>query len=134
MYVCCKWTIGIANTHSGTFRSVTKKFKCPTCDHSFGSKWDQNRHFKKFPKNPEREITCKRCVDVGANVDVKGGIEGLVAHLQRDHGLKGQWICETCHKLYSSEKPLDNHIPKCKKTSKTEVSSNSEEMDQTDPD
>ena len=61
-------------------------------------------HFKKYPKNPEREITCKRCIEVGANVDVQGGMEGLVSHLQRDHALKGQWICENCHKLYASEK------------------------------
>ena len=62
--------------------------------HGFSSKWDQNRHFKKCPKNPEREITCKRCIKVGANVDVQGGMEGLVSHLQRDHALKQQWICK----------------------------------------
>ena len=37
-----------------------QKFKCASCDRGFGSKWDQNRHFKKCPKNPDREITCKR--------------------------------------------------------------------------
>ena len=56
-----------------------KKFKCASCDHGFGSKWDQNSHFKKCPKNPEREITCKRCIEVGANVDVQGGMEGLIS-------------------------------------------------------
>ena len=111
-----------------------KKFKCASCDCGFGSKWDQNRHFKKCRKNPEREITCKRCIEVGANVDVQGGMEGLVSHLQRDHALKGQWICENCHKLYASEKRLDNHMARCNKKSKTEVSSNSEEMDVTDHD
>ena len=111
-----------------------KKFKCTSCDRGFGSKWDQNRHFKKCPKNPLREITCKRCIEVGANVDVQGGMEGLVSHLQRDHALKGQWICENCHKLYTSEKRLDNHTSRCNKKSKTDFSSNSEETDVTDAD
>ena len=111
-----------------------KKFKCTSCDHGFGFKWDQNKHFKKCPKNPEREITCQRCIEVGANVDVQGGMEGLVSHLQRDHALKGQWICENCHKLYASEKHLDNHMARCNKKSKIEVSSNSEETDVTDHD
>ena len=111
-----------------------KKFKCASCHRGFGSKWDQNRHFKKCPKNPEREITCKRCIEVGANVDVQGGMEGLVSHLQRDHALKGQWIWKNCHKLYASEKRLDNHTTRCNKKSKTEVSSTSEETDVTDHD
>ena len=61
-------------------------------------------------------------------------MEGLVSHLQRDQALKGQWICENCHKLYTSEKRLDNHTARCNKKSKTEVSSNSEETDVTDHD
>ena len=71
---------------------------------------------------------------MGANVDIQGGMEGLVCHLQRDHALKGQWICENCHKLYASEKHLDNHMTRCNKKLKTEVSFNSEETDVTDHD
>ena len=75
---------------------------------------------KNAQRNQEREITCKRCIEVGANVDIQGGMEGLVSNLQRDHALKGQWICENCHKLYASEKCLDNHMARCTKKSKTE--------------
>ena len=62
--ICCLSVIEnrLSQEHSDQSH---KKFKCASCDRSFGSKWDQNRHFKKCPKNPEREITCKRCIAGG---------------------------------------------------------------------
>ena len=105
-----------------------KKFPCDACNQGFSSRYDMRRHFEKCPKNPERKISCKQCTSVGAHVDVPGGISGLITHCIQDHALKGDWLCTHCHRLYTSERRLENHILKCSNKNKvsTDLTSTSE--------
>ena len=53
---------------------------------------------------------CKQCSVQGKSVDVVGTEDGLVLHLQDEHNLRGDWLCENCHHLSQSEKCLENHL------------------------
>ena len=110
-----------------------KKFKCPFCTKGFGSVYDQNCHQVKCVQNPNRAITCKKCINKGTPVDVTGAEQGLVLRLQQEHSLKGDWLCIYCHKLYVSEKRFDSHFEKCKKACGKALQSSTEETtDETD--
>ena len=87
------------------------------------------RHFLKCPKNPDRNISCKQCSDVGADVDVEGGSCGLVKHLKEEHQLRGEWLCDICHRLFSSERRLENHMEKCSTKHKSRDDSSVTEPD-----
>ena len=39
-------------------------------------------------------------------------------HLQEEHNLRGEWLCENCHHLSQSEKCLETHLAKCKRGKK----------------
>ena len=97
-----------------------KKFHCEVCSQGFSSRYDTRRHFERCPKNPDRIISCKQCTSVGAHVDVPGGLNGIITHCIQEHGLKGDWLCINCHRLYTSERRLQNHFSKC--SSKAKVS------------
>ena len=86
------------------------------------------RHFEKCPKNPDRKISCKQCTAVGAHVEVSGGISGIIMHCIQKHGLKGDWLYTHCHRLYTSECRLENHIGRCSNKNKvsTDLTSTSE--------
>ena len=113
-----------------------KKFKCPFCTKGFGSSYDQNHHQVKCLQNPNRAITCKKCLEKGSTIDVSGAEAGLVLHLQTEHRLKGDWLCLLCHKLYITEKRFDTHSDKCKKArGKTkEISSTEDDTENTEND
>ena len=101
-----------------------KKCKCRHCSKGFGSSYDQNRHEAKCQLNPNRAITCKKCLKKGTPVDITE--QGLVLHLQDQHNLKGDWLCVYCRKLYMKEKSFDNDFEKCKKLRGKVVSSSTE--------
>ena len=54
-------------------------------------------------------------MEKGTPVDVSGAEQGLVLHLQKEHNMRGKWLCLYCHKLYIGEKHFDSHVEKCKK-------------------
>ena len=127
--ICGKICLGPSQLQEHEREHSEKKFHCATCRNSFNSKWDMNRHFVKCPKNPNRNITCKQCADVGADVDVEGGCSALVKHLKEEHTLRGEWLCDICHRLFSSERRLENHTEKCSAKHKSRDDSSVTEPD-----
>ena len=112
---CSHMATSLESLQDHTLSHHDKKFVCNACKRGFGTKWDVNRHYAKCLKNPQRKITCKQCSVQGKSVDVAGTEEGLVLHLQDEHNLRGDWLCENCHRLSQSEKRLENHLTKCKR-------------------
>ena len=110
-----------------------KKFKCDFCLKGFGSKFDKQRHHLKCQQNPNRAITCKKCLEKQITLDVTGAEDGLVIHIQKEHGMKGDWLCLYCHRLYVTEKNFDKHVDKCKKVrGKKPIESSTETETETD--
>ena len=127
--ICEKICLGPSHLQTHEREHSEKKFHCPTCRNSFNSKWDKDRHFLKCPKNPDRNISCRQCSDVGADVDVEGGSCGLVKHLKEEHQLRGEWLCDICHRLFSSERRLENHMERCSTKHKSRDDSSVTEPD-----
>ena len=108
--LCNHVAVGTTAIQEHEHNHSEKKFPCDACNQGFSSRYDMRRHFEKCPKNPECKISCKQCTSVGAHVEVSGGISGIIMHCIKEHGLKGDWLCTHCHRLYTSECHLENHI------------------------
>ena len=108
--LCNHVAVGTTALQEHEHNHSEKKLPCDACNQGFSSCYDMRRHFEKCPKNPECKISCKQCTSVGAHVEVSGGISGIIMHCIQEHGLKGDWLCTHCHRLYTSECHLENHI------------------------
>ena len=98
--------------HQG--HNVVKNFNCSQCDKKFSSAYDKNRHWKYHcPENPNRVFKCKHCIAQGVEADVEGAEIGLLNHLIEKHGFTGQYMCLFCHKLFLTDKKLQNHNKTC---------------------
>ena len=123
---CNHMATSLETLQEHTMSHRDKKFLCLACKCGFGSKWDLNRHFVKCLDNPDQKITCKQCSASGKSNDVSGAEDGLVTHLQEEHNLRGEWLCENCHCLLQSEKHLETQ--RGKKIAKAQPSSTEDEQ------
>ena len=107
----------LLQTHQNSHKQGAKKYMCTPCGKAFTRPDDAKRHTTfNCPHNPDRVIRCKLCTAMNQNADVPGAEQGLVRHLQSEHGLLGDFVCLWCHKLFNTEKKREKHNQFCTKT------------------
>ena len=94
----------LLDQHRETAHNV-KCFLCQDCNRPFTRPDDVKRHHRNnCPKNPNRVIKCKHCINQGVNPDVEGAERGLMNHLIGDHGMYGDLLCIFCHRVWCRKK------------------------------
>ena len=97
------------------------KLECQGCKKSFTRANDRDKHWRNTcPKNPDRYIKCKHCLHATGGdekkSEVRGAEAGLMNHLMDVHHLRGEHLCQFCHRLFSTLSKLNKHNEKCTRT------------------
>ena len=92
----------VHDAHEKSHQENEKPLKCIFCDMRFCCNYEHDRHQGVCQCNPSIDIRCKIC-----DKHFKGRQNLL--HLRSFHSQKGNFMCESCHKLFSQEPELENH-------------------------
>lgn len=87
-----------------------KVWSCNLCDRTISRRDDYPRHLRSCKKSPGRNFKCKYCYENLA------GKSAFIHHLQTDHKVSGDILCENCSQLFKSDNTYRKH--KCSKSKK----------------